>query len=308
MSRVSVIIPSYQCAQWLPATLDSCLEQKEYLKEIIVVDDHSTDGSWEVLSRYQSLYPDWVKLYPNRAKGGNQARNYGFELSSGEAIQWLDADDQVKKNKFRDQLSVLDKDAAADIVYSDWELLTYDGDGELRRREEKKNKPCEDFLAELLMENWSSPNTYLLRRGIAERLHALQAWNPGTRVGQDREYYTIGAIIGARFCYTPGNFAIYNRWTRTSVSAAPADARYEYQEKLLNRFETLIAAQETISAEKKRKYQDIINTHKLLIRAAGYPAVIRAGEDLRFNRIQWKLVHGVRTTLRVMKEAFKERH
>jgi len=62
-----------------------------------------------------------------------------------------------------------------------------------------------------------------------------KAWNPGTKVGQDREYYTIAAIMGARFCYTPGEFAVYNRWTRTSVSAAPADQRYEYQEKILHR-------------------------------------------------------------------------
>ena len=306
MSRVSVIIPSYQCARWLPATLDSCLEQKEYLKEIIVIDDHSTDGSWEVLGRYQNLYPDLVKPYPNREKGGNPARNYGFELSSGDAIQWLDADDQVKPDKFRAQLSVLDADAGVDIVYSDWELLTYDAEGQVQRREEKKNRRYADFLAELLMDNWSSPNTYLLRRSMAQRLHVAKAWNPGTKVGQDREYYTVAAILGARFCYTPGEFAVYNRWTRTSVSAAPADQRYEYQEKILHRCEMLIAEQEAIPQTKKRKYQNIINTHKLLIRAAGYSAAIHPKDGFRFSGIEWKLVHGVRTTLRVVKEALKE--
>src|SRR5579872_3830113 len=125
MPQISVIIPNYQCEKWLSRTIDSCLQQNEYLKEVIVIDDHSTDQSWNLLSHYQSEYPGIIKIYRNKLKGGNNARNYGFELSEGEFIQWLDADDQLLPGKFAAQLDIFGKHADTDIVYSDWKLDIY---------------------------------------------------------------------------------------------------------------------------------------------------------------------------------------
>jgi glycosyltransferase involved in cell wall biosynthesis len=211
MSFISVIIPNHQCAKWLPITLDSCLAQKEYVKEIIVIDDHSTDNSLEVLNAYRAQYPDMVRVYRNKEKGGNHARNYGYQLSGGAYIQWLDADDQVLPGKFAGQLEAFGRFPGTDIVYSDWQLDSYDEGGNLIRQEFKKHRPYEDFLAELLQNNWSPPHNYLLKRSIAGELGDMNAWNPDTPVLQDREYFTLAAIAGAKFQYVPGNFSVYNR-------------------------------------------------------------------------------------------------
>src|SRR5450432_3632597 len=160
MPLISVIIPNYNGEKWLSKTIDSCLQQKEYLHEIIVIDDHSTDGSWNVLSYYQSEYPDIIKIARNKSKGGNQARNYGFELSGGEFIQWLDVDDQLLPGKFAAQLDSFGKCADADIVYSDWRLDIYAGSGEIRSTEYKVQQQHEDFLLQLLIDNWSPPHNY----------------------------------------------------------------------------------------------------------------------------------------------------
>ncbi len=138
MSSISVIIPAFNNTKWLPLTLNSCLAQKDHLKEIIVVDDYSTDDTWGVLHEYQAKYPQTIKIFKNRSKGGNNARNYGFSLSTGEFIQWLDADDQITEGKFAAQLKLFEFDDSVDIVYSDWKLVTYNTSGNVIREEIKK--------------------------------------------------------------------------------------------------------------------------------------------------------------------------
>ena len=303
MSEVSVIIPNYNCALWIAKTLDSCLAQKDFLKEIIVVDDHSTDNSLEILHRYQANHPDLIKLFSNDLKGGNTARNYGFTKSTGSFIQWLDADDQIVADKFSTQLRFFGSHANCDIVYSDWKLVTYLGK-EMVKEEIKQKRQEDDFLFELLINNWTAPHNYLLKRDIAEKLHRIKAWNPDTVVFQDREYFTLAAILGAKFAYVPGCFAIYNRWNKSSVSAAATEVRHVYFEKILTRFESFLQAQTWITASAKKKYQDIINTEKLLIRAAKFPSTINYRDTGIFS-ISWGSIHGFRTRAKFLLEFFK---
>lgn len=300
---VSVIIPAFNCAAWLGKTLDSCLLQGEYIKEIIVVDDYSTDNSREVLEEYQGRFPGLIRVYSNEKKGGNNARNFGFSQSTGQYIQWLDADDQLEDGKLEAQLRHFSSDPSIDIVYSDWKLITYEGDTVVRT-ELKQNRQYKDYLFELLTNNWSAPHSYLLKRSVAERLHEIKAWNPATAVYQDREYFTMAALEGARFAYTPGYFAVYNRWNRVSVSAAKTEVRYEYFEKILSRFEDLLHQEGGPFAGRTAVYQHILTTQKLLIRGAGFPATIRYRESGLPN-LSWRMVKGVRTTVRFIREYFK---
>ena len=92
---VSIIIPTYNRAHLIGETLDSVLAQTYQNWECIVVDDGSTDGTDEVMAAYMAK--DTRFQYHHRPKdrlpGGNAARNYGFEVSRGEYIQWFDSDD-----------------------------------------------------------------------------------------------------------------------------------------------------------------------------------------------------------------------
>lgn len=92
---VSIIIPVFNRETLLPETLESILAQTYSHWECIIVDDGSTDSSLEVSiayaskdSRFKVNHRPWYKK-----KGSNACRNYGFELSKGEFIQWFDSDD-----------------------------------------------------------------------------------------------------------------------------------------------------------------------------------------------------------------------
>jgi glycosyltransferase involved in cell wall biosynthesis len=92
---VSIIIPVFNRELLLPETLDSILEQTYSQWECIIVDDGSTDTSFEVAlsyaskdSRFKVHQRPWYKR-----KGANSCRNYGFNISKGSFIQWFDSDD-----------------------------------------------------------------------------------------------------------------------------------------------------------------------------------------------------------------------
>ncbi|MGG5488344.1 glycosyltransferase family 2 protein [Gaetbulibacter sp. PBL-D1] len=103
---VSIIIPTYNRAHLIGETLDSVLSQTYTHWECIVVDDGSSDNTAEVVGAF--VEKDIRFQYHHRPKdrlpGGNAARNYGFELSKGEYINWLDSDDLLSKNKLSEQL------------------------------------------------------------------------------------------------------------------------------------------------------------------------------------------------------------
>jgi glycosyltransferase involved in cell wall biosynthesis len=92
---VSLIIPTFNRVSLLGETIDSIIAQTFKQWELIVVDDGSTDHSKELLEFYTKR-DNRIKYYNRpleRLKGPNACRNYGFELSRGKYINWLDSDD-----------------------------------------------------------------------------------------------------------------------------------------------------------------------------------------------------------------------
>ncbi len=87
----SVVIPTYNRAELIPATLDSVLEQIFFDFEIIIVDDGSTDGTARFIAPY--LFDKRVHYYNIKNSERGAARNYGVSKSKGQYITFLDSDD-----------------------------------------------------------------------------------------------------------------------------------------------------------------------------------------------------------------------
>lgn len=102
---LSIIIPCYNCQDTLEEALMSILNAPpRYTFEIIIVDDKSTDSTWEVIQRLKETSPlIHIHQHPNN-KGGGSARNTAVENSSGELIFCLDSDDLVTPNMLNDMI------------------------------------------------------------------------------------------------------------------------------------------------------------------------------------------------------------
>jgi glycosyltransferase involved in cell wall biosynthesis len=104
---VSIIIPVYNREGLVEETLDSILAQSFKNWECIIVDDGSSDNTLPILEEYSKNDPR-IKYFDrpeDRPKGANACRNYGFEKSSGEFIQWFDSDDLMDENYLQTMLN-----------------------------------------------------------------------------------------------------------------------------------------------------------------------------------------------------------
>lgn len=116
--KVSVIIPTYNCKEYIKKAIDSALSQTYKDIEIIVIDDASEDGTYDfILNEYLQKIKDGIlKIYKNeKNRERSYSRNFGFEKSSGDYIFFLDADDEWKENYIQESVNEFKN---FDVVYS----------------------------------------------------------------------------------------------------------------------------------------------------------------------------------------------
>ena len=104
-ARVSVVMPAYNAATTLQASMDSVFAQTHADVELIVVDDCSQDGSWDIIREVAAREPCVVAIRLPRNGGVAAARNAGIEAATGTHIAFLDSDDRWRPEKLENQLA-----------------------------------------------------------------------------------------------------------------------------------------------------------------------------------------------------------
>ena len=109
VDKVSIIMPLYNNEKFVQSAIDSVRRQTYPKWELIVVDDASTDGSFDIANR-MAQKDRRIKVFqlPNNS-GVAAARNFGINLSDGRYIAFLDSDDMWGKNKLKTQLFFMKK-------------------------------------------------------------------------------------------------------------------------------------------------------------------------------------------------------
>ncbi len=102
---VSILIPAFNAQQWIRPALQSALGQTWPRKEIIVVDDESTDETLAIARRFEC---EGVCVATQEKQGAAAARNRALSLSQGDYIQWLDSDDILAPDKIASQMKAAD--------------------------------------------------------------------------------------------------------------------------------------------------------------------------------------------------------
>ena len=113
---VSIVVPSYNQARYLEATLDSILSQSYTNVEVIVIDGGSKDGSVKILERYSAQLKYWESVPDD---GQTHAINKGFSHASGEILAWLNSDDLLLPNAVARSVACLVSNKNVDVVYGD---------------------------------------------------------------------------------------------------------------------------------------------------------------------------------------------
>ena len=122
MKQVSVIIPCFNGERFLAESIDSALGQDYPHKEIIVVDDGSTDNSVKIMARYGRL----IKIVQQTNMGLPAARNAGIAAACGDYFSFLDADDYWSPT-FLSKMMVSLAESGAGIAYCGWQNVGLPG-------------------------------------------------------------------------------------------------------------------------------------------------------------------------------------
>ncbi|HRX81947.1 MAG TPA: glycosyltransferase, partial [Pirellulaceae bacterium] len=121
--KVSVVIPTYNSADFITCALDSIDAQEYPDVEIIVVDDGSTDDTKGIVERYGHN----IRLVSQANAGPAVARNRGLREASGKYVAMLDADDWFLPTKFHKQVALLEDNTQLGAVHSGWMLADASG-------------------------------------------------------------------------------------------------------------------------------------------------------------------------------------
>ena len=193
MTRVSVIIPSYNDRPFLSMALDSIKKQTFEDYEIIVVDDGSTDGTAEWLA--QSNNPK-LRILRQPNQGPSSARNLGITHAKGEYIAFLDADDLWHPTKLEKQVHCLDSFPQAGLVNAG--VIKIDSQGNQNKGShlpEQSNSDWPNIAVENSIPCGSVPlvrkNCFKQLGGFDSQLKSAEDWEMWIRIAEKFEIKTV---------------------------------------------------------------------------------------------------------------------
>lgn len=128
--KVSVIIPCHNSEKFIAQAINSAIAQTYDNIEIILVDNASTDSTYQKLLEFQSRFPTKIRVFQEPKKGASSARNKGLSESNGEWIQFLDADDVILPNKIENQISIIKGECV--LLVGDYIVIRNRGELELQ--------------------------------------------------------------------------------------------------------------------------------------------------------------------------------
>jgi len=214
---VSILTPVFNAEKYITATIQSALNQTYNKLEIIIVDDGSTDKSWDIIESYRERFPKIIRTFKQKNNGACAARNKAFELSSGQYIQYLDQDDLIASNKLEEQLKIFKKKGNGIITSCTWVRFKGKPNNEVikRRKIDKDYKNPVDWLAD----SWSGLGTghgsiWLTPREIIEK---VGGWDETAGKNDDGDFFCRVLLNVKEIIYCP-NTTFYFRDTENSVS------------------------------------------------------------------------------------------
>lgn len=214
--QVSVVMPAYQAEAFVAQGIASALAQSLTDLEVVVVDDCSTDGTWDVLQRCAREDPRVVALRQPRRSGASAARNVGITRARGRWVALLDADDLFLPQRLERMVERAEAEGADllgdDLLKSDFttgaplgrafgdEALTFNGPlplAELVRRD----MPGQERLAKFGFLQPIMRRAFLLEHGLR--------YAEDVGVGEDFLLYFEAVARGGRFHLMPEAHYIY---------------------------------------------------------------------------------------------------
>ncbi|UBF28983.1 glycosyltransferase family 2 protein [Kovacikia minuta CCNUW1] len=220
---VSILIPAYNAEQWLAETLESALAQTWQNREIIVVDDGSSDHTLAIARTFAAPQ---VKVINQSNRGASAARNCALHHAQGDFIQYLDADDLLAPNKIELQVQQLQDGNLGWVAAGEWaRFYHHPAEATFTPQPPWADLPPVDWLMCVWEGHWMMhPAAWLIPRTIA---HQAGLWDERLSLNDDGEYFcrVVLASQGIKFCW--GARSYYRSGNSSSLSGSKSRSAWE---------------------------------------------------------------------------------
>jgi GT2 family glycosyltransferase len=241
---VSILIPCFNCATWVARAVQSALDQTWEPKEVIVIDDGSTDNSWQVIRSFGSA----IRAQQQVNQGPAKTRNRLLALSRGNWLQYLDADDELTPDKIERQIEYCH---LGDVLYGSMQMIWFDGIAPIRQTEKRAVSQI-DAWAGWFRWLYPNPGAFLFRRDL---LKQIGGWDESYKLLCE-DYALLSRLLFVKACLvaTPDAWSIYRQWSNTqSVNKYEAEIA-EVRLGLMLQVAQRLEEQDELNVERKRAF------------------------------------------------------
>ncbi len=204
---ISIVVPVYNAEEYIEKCIKSILKQTYGQWELLLIDNGSTDDSYEVCRKYTQLDERIFVLHQHRNQGVSVARNLGKEKANGEFITFIDADDWVKPD-FLEKLIYIQKKEQADMVICGYKAV-YESDreevAEAANSEEKPKKSyrikvydIERYMEKYLLQGNTHCWGVLYHKEVLEEI----TFPKGITIGEDLLFLIEAALKAEKIAVT----------------------------------------------------------------------------------------------------------
>lgn len=239
---VSILIPTFNAERWIRQTLESAISQDYPRKELIIVDDGSTDRTLEIARTFESRS---ALVIAQQNAGGPAARNRALAHAQGEYIQWLDHDDLLGPKKISSQINELERAQIGDRILLSCPFSTFFYRWEKARAYHSRLysdlTPSDYFFIKFSDDTYFQPSCWLVSRKLSD---LAGPWWELRSPDDDGEYFcrvvaaskSIHFVPEARCYWRVGHRGFSEAWKRSHVHL---EALYETTARCIEHYRKL---------------------------------------------------------------------
>ncbi|WP_338854345.1 glycosyltransferase family 2 protein [Clostridium perfringens] len=210
MEKVSVIIPNFNAQRFLRECIDSVLKQSYKNVEIIIIDDGSTDDSWNIILEYANRYKNIIaKRQPNM--NASVARNAGIEMATGTYCYFLDSDDIIETEALSIMVDTMENQLV-DLVIGNYRMLYDDSNLLDNCKITLKNEYITDPIK--LVGVVPNPSTKLYKTKV---IRENQVYFGNVRIGQDLNFF-LKYLLCSKNAFLLNEYIYQWRQVKTSMT------------------------------------------------------------------------------------------
>lgn len=225
---VSIIIPTYNRAEVIAETLKSVLLQTYQNWECIIIDDRSTDNSFEIIDAYSKSDSRFKFIVKDnkRKKGASTSRNIGIENATGDYIQFLDSDDLLHAEKIEHQIALLNENDRFTISTCLWERF----ETSIKEINEFHNKAdyrsfdnTEEYFKTIgKYGGFFPPEAFLISRDL---INFSGYWNESLTNNDDGEFFFRILSNASKMIFAEKSFVYHRKATQGNENLSELDSR-----------------------------------------------------------------------------------